>query len=249
MSSAQRNNVPAELLAGVVFNEFIDMSTSERYLELWGVGSSVGPGQITAQTVLREGVLTHAELVDLRLGDAVNYRPGTRQFEAAYTSEPNLQRALRSRLLDPVFNIDVAGRLLRRYLERLNTSAAGGGLHPDFLTQIGGLMEPNFADYLPLLAACSDSTRVDTPDWLMAMAAAMWNNGPGIMQVGNPRGNANNAREHSLNDRGLNNSAYPGPGIFVGEAGREIVLGALGHESITNRNARETSTNNGLLQM
>jgi hypothetical protein len=193
--SARKNGVPQELLAAVVANEVIDWGRSEQAAENLGFGYSVGPAQITPSTTDREGVWTPEEL---RAIDGIAYR--NRGRGAGLTDPQDIKREL---LKWPDINIDMAGRLMSKYLKKLCQQSAVGQIGSSFQDHVLG-SGFDLASFCNRCGRASDDiVGMDVPYNVIAAMAAIWNNGPGITQVKDIPVNAPNAHIHSQNAQQL----------------------------------------------
>ena len=179
--SARKNCVPEELLWALVANEQIDYSGAEAFGEGLGLGSSVGPAQMTVETTDREdlwGTETNIEII-----------------EHAIQKGTSVEAIKRSLLNQPDFNIDMAGRLLSRYLDSICNDAENGNISSSFQLNLArGCDVKDFCCKKD--RNCDEIVAHRVPQCLIQSLAAMWNNGPGITQVQNIPKDSPNAYHH-----------------------------------------------------
>ncbi|MCM8538320.1 MAG: InlB B-repeat-containing protein [Lentisphaeraceae bacterium] len=163
INSAKKNCIPKALLAYVLMNEQIDYSDKENALEKFGFGKSVGVGQITSDTVWKEGVLSQQEIKSIKT-DPI----GT------------LTDPLRNKLnTDDAFNIDIAARLIKGILTKMCKAAKSGGLTDSFHKPSGAFYTKScdIKDYCCLMNNCMKVVNLDVPDCLVTRVAAAYNTG------------------------------------------------------------------------
>lgn len=152
--SAWNAGVPRELLAAVVANEMIDFRWNDRH----EIGTSVGPAQLTYNTLQNEGLVPPWKPV----GENIDI------------SEPHA-------------NIMLAGLLMKKYLDRLADAGCEGKLSKDFLNLYGvpisdkDWLAATITEPTPLKDVHQTVVNRDVSPALISRMALMWNNGPQIM--------------------------------------------------------------------
>jgi hypothetical protein len=104
---------------------------------------------------------------------------------------------LRTDLRGRDFNIDIAARLVREYLNQLCKKATGGEFTKSFERDIiqGGC---EISDYCCLNASqCSARQGYNAPECLLRAMGAIWNAGPRITSVEDIRGGSPNTYFHA----------------------------------------------------
>lgn len=175
VNSAWANKVPARLLAILAANEMAapDWGRVAAFADNMASGKSLGPLQITAATVRKEG---------------------------AARSEAETWHML---LNQPGHNFDIGGRLLRTYLSRLATDVAEGKhkQYSQSFGVLSTLSSPNSSIYKDLQTIRSGNAEeiftLRPSDGLVRALAAIWNNGFGVVHTENIAISAENADAHA----------------------------------------------------
>jgi hypothetical protein len=105
----------------------------EQFLEMIGLGKSVGPAQITVETAISEGLFN--ELKDNFQTSIIFLDNG---IPMKYSADELFRSHVRTRLLSPQGNIDAAGKLLRNYLGYLCDAYSSGNISTAFRNKIMG---------------------------------------------------------------------------------------------------------------
>ncbi len=141
-AAAPAHNVPQELLAAVIANEFLDMQPLEALGEQLGIGQSVGPAQLRVDVAIRYNLFPDICPNDFR----PRYRPTnlTPSRFHSVTSDSDAthsayEAAIRAALLNPKRNIDAAARLMRIYLNQLLAAARKNTISDSFMAEILGI--------------------------------------------------------------------------------------------------------------
>ena len=129
MSSAQKHQVPVELLAGVIANEMIDYPfrewIGENYLQR---GDSLGPAQIHVRLAEKYELCEGVVIKDWIRGDGLLHPNEVFRRSQLF---PMLRRhQIREYLNDPDKNIDAAGKLMSIFLDRLDQKLSPYGPYP-----------------------------------------------------------------------------------------------------------------------
>ena len=177
LQSARRHCVPYRLLAGVIANEQLDYSWIENVLEHLGFGKSLGPAQITISTAVMEGLI---EVTPDSFNDAVVFGFAG---EMAYISKYDYYYSfVRAQLLSAENNIDIAARLLKKYLTSLCRANDNGSISASFLRDILGgerLSSHSLNNFCCQYKKGNCNPQIDGT--LSNATAAIWNNSRGII--------------------------------------------------------------------
>ena len=195
MQSARRHCVPYRLLAGIIANEQLDYSWIENALEHLGFGSSLGPAQITISTVVREGLI---DVTPDSFSDAVVFGFAG---EMTYISKHDYYNFfVRAQLLSVESNIDIAARLLKKYLTSLCRANDNGSISASFVRDILGgerLSSHSLNRFCCQYKKGDCNPQIDGT--LPNAIAAMWNNGRDIIYSNDIEKTFKNACNHAKN--------------------------------------------------
>ena len=170
---ARNNCIPVEVLKAQVAGEQLDIGWTERWITDPLLGGSVGLAQLTVNSIKREQVLTGSETADLykRGGPTPpnRDRPGLRSPGDAFES------ALRHRLLhDDAFNLEMAARLIAKYLDLMCETYKSREMSPYFRRVLSSGCE--LEDFcLRKLRPCSEIVQLDAPQCLIQAVSATMN--------------------------------------------------------------------------
>jgi hypothetical protein len=205
--AASRHGVPEDLLTVVVFNEMMDYSWYEWGLErFFGVGNSLGPGQLTEKALRAHGIYPDSMLVNgvPRVGRSP-YIQSDDDAAVAVRRRNEWDSKFRAGLNDPATNIDLLAQLINAYVGTLKgatkTTDGSWGLSPRVVSQILGLpMSNEAADKFRAELNRSNRPKSKVSMALMAVIQAMTNDTETVLTDG---GVNDNVRQHVWNAEGL----------------------------------------------
>ncbi|HEX3036300.1 MAG TPA: hypothetical protein VHT73_14475 [Thermodesulfobacteriota bacterium] len=131
--SADRHNIPEELLATIILNELSDIDLYDKIQEWVGVGrGSVGIAQIQIDTAIFH------KLVDVTGEEIERYQNSSEAAQSFGDGKPSKEEALKilvgKKLTQPEIAIEAAAREIRKILENIR-NCSNSSWEKNFLTQ------------------------------------------------------------------------------------------------------------------
>ena len=207
LNSAKRHGVPVWLLAALIANEMIDYPWNRQFYDRIGLGGSVGPAQIRVSTVKRDlGQISLDREIFERVVMHIQSRESLKHIKARHYREKLFKGSCRNKGWDEGWpegwprnvdsddpsdtafrmylsscegGIDIAGHLLRKYLDDIRAKYEENRLSPSFVSLVIG-------GNLGFLGEALDAVdkgvlpNLQQQIVLLRAMAIYWNNGPRI---------------------------------------------------------------------